>query len=131
MEEKFDTYAYFWVSDFDCEAVEITNQMGLEPTEVILKGDVVKGDRLWKRSIWEFHSSLPRTEAFQDAHLSNLMCELLPRVQEIKKLSLRYATGISCVGYYTNVNSGFHMTADLVQQCGQLGLSIDFDLYTY
>lgn len=129
MEEVFETYAYFWISDFDCAPTEITKEIGLEPTCVVLKGEPLSNGRSRNRSFWEFHSSLPRTEEFQDAHLSNLMVELLPRVQSIKAIGLRYASGINCVGYYKNVNFGFHMNAELMQQCAQLGVDVDFDLY--
>ena len=129
MEEIYETYAYFWVADFNCEPTEITDTIGLEPTRVVLKGEPLKNGKTRRRSFWEFHSSLPRSEAFQDAHLTNLMAELLPRVGSITEVGSRYAIGIDCVGYYTNVNPSFHMSAELIQQCAKLGVSIDFDLY--
>jgi hypothetical protein len=127
--ELYDTYAYFWVADFDCEQTEITEKIGLEPTRVVLEGELLKTGRPRRRSLWEFHSSLPRTETFQDKHLEDLMGQLLPKELSIKEISMRFNTGISCVGYYQNVNFGFHMSAELLQQCAQLGLSVDFDLY--
>ena len=129
MRDDYETYAYFWVADFDCKPEDITDSLRLEPTKVTLKGEPLTNGRSRRRSHWEYHSTLPRSEMFQDAHLSNLMVELLPRVNNIKKISTRYEIGISCVGYYTNVNPGFHMNIDLINQCAQLGVSIDFDLY--
>jgi hypothetical protein len=129
MEEKYDTYAYFWVADFNCEPSKITAVIGLEPTRVVLKGESLTNGKTRQRSFWEFHSSLPRSESVQDAHLSNLMKALIPNAREIRELGLIYPTGINCVGYYSNVNPGFHMKKDLIQQCAQLELSIDFDLY--
>jgi len=129
MRENYDTYAYFWVSEFDCKPEEISKLLGLEPTIVKLKGEPFTHGRLRRRSSWEYHSTLPRSEIFQDKHLSNLMVELLPRVTKIKDIGNRHSIGISCVGYYTNVNPGFHMSKELINQCAQLGVSIDFDLY--
>lgn len=129
MEEIYNTYAYFWVADFDCAPADITQAIGLKPTNVVLKGEPLKNGKLRQRSFWELHSSLPRSEVFQDAHLTNLMSKLLPKVEAITKVGSRYVVGINCVGYYTNVNPGFHMSAELIKQCAQLGVSIDFDLY--
>ena len=130
MEESNETYAYFWVADFECTPEEITNIIGLKPSRVVLKGEPLNNGRVRKRSFWEFHSTLPITEVFQDAHLSNLMGPLLRKRDEINKIGSRFEVGISCVGYYTNVNPGFHMSAKLIKQCAELGVSIDFDLYT-
>lgn len=129
MEETFDTYAYFWVTNFDCNPLEITKAIGFEPTQVLLKGESLKNGRSRQHSFWEFHSSLPRTEPFQDAHLSNLLENLLSKRQQIKEIASKHTVGINCVGYYTNVNPGFHMSAELINQCAMLGVSIDFDLY--
>ena len=44
-------------------------------------------------------------------------------------LDSKYDIGINCVSFYTNVNPGFYMSADLIRAYADLGLSIDFDLY--
>ena len=131
MEEKYDTYAYFYVADFECEPDEITHQMGITPTEVTLKGQLLKNGNTRKRSFWKFHSSLPRSEPYQDEHLSNLLPKLLPKKSVIDKLGEQYKVGINCVGFYTNTNSGFHLSAELISACAKLGVSVDFDLYNF
>lgn len=129
--EKYDTYAYFWVENFDCSIQEINSILELEPTSFHLKGDLIseKTNRTRKRNSWSFQSSLPRSEPFQDAHLENLLVTLKQRKSTIELLNSKYDVGISCVGYYTNVNPGFHLSADLIKAYAELGLSIDFDLY--
>ena len=122
--EVYDTYAYFWVEGFECPIKEISSILELEPTSFHLKGDLIseKSSRTRNRSAWEFQSSLPRSEPFQDAHLENLLVVLKDKRNAVALLDSKYDICINCVGFYTNVNPGFHMSA-------YLGLSIDFDLY--
>lgn len=129
IEEKYETYAYFWVSDFECESSEISKALKLLPSEVHLKGEPLSNNRVRKRSFWELHSTLPRTEIYQDEHISNLIDVLMPRKKEIVNLHLKYSLGINCVGYYTKVNPGFNFSAELIKSCAQLGIGVDFDLY--
>ncbi|MBW8186720.1 DUF4279 domain-containing protein [Shewanella nanhaiensis] len=129
--EEFDTYAYFWVEGFECSIDEISSILKLQPTDFHLKGDLIseRHMRLRKRSSWKYKSTLPRSEPFQDAHLENLLIVLKDRKEAIAQLNKDYDVGINCVGYYTNVNPGFHMSANLIKSYAELGLSIDFDLY--
>jgi len=133
MEEKLETYAYFYVSDFDCEPNEISKILELEPTEVFVKGELLneKRDRRRLRSEWIYKSTLPLSEAFQDAHLENLINKLYKKKSKILELKSRYTIGINCVGTYINVNAGFNLSAELLLSCANLGVSIDFDLYTF
>jgi hypothetical protein len=131
MEQEFDTYAYFWVSDFECDPEEISILLDLKPQRTFRKGDLINanGKAKIKNSFWQFASSLPRTEASQDAHISNLIEVMLQRKDVIIQLQDKYEVGINCVGYYHDSNPGFHMDADLIKSCAALGVSIDFDLY--
>jgi hypothetical protein len=133
MQEKINTYAYFWVSDFDCNPDEITKLLNIEPSAITIKGELINSQngRTRIRSTWEFRSRLPNTEPFQDAHIENLLSALTDKAEAIEKLQSNFSTGISCVGYYDNTNSGFHLSSDLIKRCAALNLSIDFDLYNY
>jgi len=132
MEEEYDTYAYFWVNDFDCDPEEISKFLRLEPHEAFQKGDLIseKSARTRSFSSWTYRSSLPRSEPSQDEHIANLIEVMLSRKNILLELNSKYEVGINCVGYYTNVNPGFHMSADLIKSCADLGISIDFDLYS-
>ena len=132
MKEEYDTYAYFWVSDFDCEPEEISSILGLQPTRILKKGALISEKSTKRRNFnsWEYNSILPRTEVFQDSHIKNILEVIYQKKHEILKLGTEYEVGINCVGYYSNVNPGFHISAELITQCAELNLSIDFDLYT-
>ena len=131
--EKYETYAYYWVDGFDCDHTKISEILDLEPSEIRLKGQASTPvlTRRVKENSWMYHSSLPRNEPYQDAHLENLLSTLLLRKRQILSLNEKYKSGINCVGYYTNTNAGFHMSKKLINDCASLNLDIDFDLYNY
>ena len=130
MTEKFETYAYFWINGAFTTS-EITDIIGLFPTEVHEKGDAKKyrPAKAWEESWWKFHSPLRRDEIFIDAHISALLELLESKKDVIEKLQSKYETGISCVGYYTDAHPGFHMNEKMIQSLANLKLSVDFDLY--
>lgn len=127
----FDTYAYFFVSNFAGSAQEISDLLQLEPSCTWLKGELNSRGRPQAFSRWEFHSPLPRTEVHQDRHLQALLDVLEPRRDRILEAVASFDCGLQCVGYYTDENPGFHMDAKLVSSLAALGLSVDFDLYCY
>jgi len=130
MTEKYETYAYFWISG-EFATSDMTVAMSLTPTETNEKGDPRKyrPGKTWEESTWKLHSPLPRDEVFLDAHISALLELLKSKKDIIEKLQSSYETGINCVGYYTAANPGFHLSAEVIQQLAELSLSVDFDLY--
>jgi hypothetical protein len=133
MTEKYDTYAYFWVEGFICNPKDIDSVMTLEASESYAKGDFISpnSDKRRRQGSWKYMSSLPRTEPCQDSHIANLIEVLSSRQEAIEILQEKYELGINCVGYYTEVNPSFHLSAELIKACGELNLSIGFDLYTF
>ncbi|NHC08724.1 DUF4279 domain-containing protein [Pseudomonas stutzeri] len=125
----FDTYAYFYVRDFEGKAEQVTDLLKLTPTRTWMKGELGPANRPRKFSNWELQSSLPRTEAFQDRHLVTLLEALEGRREQILEAVSKYKCGLQGVGYYTNENPGFHMDSQLISRIAALGLSVDFDLY--
>jgi hypothetical protein len=125
----FNTYAYFYVREFDGEAERVTELLQLTPTRTWKKGEPGPGNRPRKFSTWELHSSLPRTEIFQDSHLAVLLEVLEGRREQVLQLASKYKCGLQGVGYYRNENPGFHMDSQLISRIAAFGLSVDFDLY--
>jgi hypothetical protein len=129
--QEYKTYAYFSVKGFDCDYTEITKVMGIEPSRAHNKGSSHSKTPQIKRktSVWALYSSKPETEVFLDSHIESVLHLIEPKRERIKELASKYYVGIQCVGYYTNANPGFHMSAELIQRVAALGLWMDFDLY--
>ncbi len=125
---KDKVYAYFWITDFDCDFSEISRLLDLQPSRAGNKGEKVRtGTR--EHGFWELHSPLPRSDLLIDRHLGTLLGMIEPRREILGRLrNLGYTVGVNCVGYFTG-NPGFHLSADLITRCASLSLSLDFDLY--
>ena len=128
---SFDTYAYFFVREFDGDPEQISDLLGLVPTRTWQRGELGVGGRQREFNNWELHSPLPRTEIFQDSHLAALLDILESERERVLSVISKFECGLQGVGYYTNENPGVHMSADLISRTAAFGLSIDFDLYCH
>ncbi len=131
MREQYQTYAYFLITNFDCDPKDISDSLGLIPDRVYQKNDLIRenGTARWKHSGWELRSSLPESTTCQDMHIENLLNVIYPKKRELLALSDECEFYINCVGYYYGANPGFHLSSDIIKSCADLGVSIDFDLY--
>jgi hypothetical protein len=125
----YETYAYFWVSNFDCPPEDIGLRLGLVPTESWTKGDQWLPNKDRTYNCWQLCSPLPRDEVFLDRHLEALLKLIESKEDIIDKLSQEFQCGINCVGYYYEEHPGFHLSAELIARLAKIGLDVDFDLY--
>lgn len=133
---RYETYAYFYVANFEGDASAITRKLELEPTRTWHKGDsylpfktsdFVKTETY---SNWEIHSPLERSEIFLDAHIEAVLDLIEPKREQILQFQAQgYDIGINCVGYYHCANPGFHMSAKLLSRLASFSFDVDLDLY--
>ena len=127
---RYDTYAYFYVFDFEGEASEISRKLELEPTETWLKGDAWLPNKPRPHSNWEIHSPVDRSEIFLDTHIKAVLDIIEPKRLKIFELREQGGDiGINCVGYYYSEHPGFHLSAELLSRLAAFSLDVDFDLY--
>lgn len=129
--ERRDTYAYFWVRGFDCPPEAISERLGILPSEVTLKGELLRGGRVRETSYWSVLSPLARGNEFLDSHIDALLEILEPVAVKIRAIQNEYEVGINCVGYFYSSNPGFHLSREVIGRLSALKLSVDFDLYSY
>ena len=131
MSETRDTYAYFFVRDFDCDFSHITTLIGMAPTEAYNRGELLPCGRARKINTWKIHSPLPKETEIISEHIETLLPVIEAKSKSICKLAGEFHIGLQCVGRYTNAHPGFHISTDTIQRVARLGLSIDFDLYCF
>jgi hypothetical protein len=56
LNERSDTYAYFWVEGLKGSIDEFIERIGVSPTDVSLKDSLLAGDRVQKESVWRVFS---------------------------------------------------------------------------
>ena len=126
----FQTYAYFYILDFEGDPLEISRKLELAPTKTWLKGDEWLPNKPRENNHWEIHSPIDRSEMFLDTHIEAVLNIIEPQRSQI--LSLRKQgceIGINCVGYYYSENPGFHLSAELLSRLATFSMDVDFDLY--
>ena len=64
-----------------------------------------------------------------DEHIEALLPLLERHTSAVRELGERYKTYLVCVGYYHESSSGFFLSKEVIVRIGNLGLSLDFDLY--
>ena len=130
MEEIYETYAYFYVSGFEFDYLEITKKLEINPTKAWNKGEEWLPTKERKFSSWEIHSSLSRSEIFLNTHIESVLDIIEPKVLEILELKNQGCDlGINCVGYYRNAHPGFNLSAKIISRPALFSIDIDFDLY--
>ena len=123
-------YAYFRIVGEELPINEITELLGVNPTESWNKGEPGEYNSCRPDSAWCLHSPLPQSNANLERHIESLLSLLEPRTAQIKELGERYETYLVCVGYYDSLSSpGLFLPRGLVASIASMGLAIDADLY--
>lgn len=122
------------VRNFECLPGEITNLLGIEPTEILKKGEFrIVGKKkprkmLNKVSYWELASKLPVNESIEN-HLESLLNVIKPYRQNFIKVAEKYSLEFICVSYYYEANPGVSLENKLLREIAELKAKLYFDIY--
>jgi Domain of unknown function (DUF4279) len=126
-----NTYAYFFVNDFECSPDDIGRILELEASKSWEKGDPIANTKYGrrKRSSWRLES-----ERITDENSSASCIEGLLRILEIRKENLsllpnKTELGLTCVITTDSVNFCISLDRQLLARVVELGLKIDFDIF--
>lgn len=115
------------VSDYDCPAEDITEAIGLSPTEVIKKGSVRHADPkgiqppvLHDQNVWILKSDLS-LDADPEEHIASLLNRIQENAPDVIKLSV--------YGIAHDEHVGLHLEKQVILKIAELGISFDFDVY--
>lgn len=103
--QKDDLKTEFLILDFDCNPEEISETLGIKPTEVIRKGDVKRADPsginppiLYKRNAWVLRLDTAKDESIQE-HINNALEILRPKAKVVTNIASRYPGELSIFGF--------------------------------
>ena len=124
-------YAYFRATgSFD--PVQVTNEIGLKPTEQWKVGDPfeVRGNKLNRRgSSWKIDSGLRDTESLEN-HIEELLRILRPKRDGILRTSTFAKVQIVCVGFYYQSFS-WQPNFEHQKEITAMGIGFWFDTYSH
>jgi len=126
------TYAYFYVTGFNCSPDEVSVVLGFEPTGTWVKGEKwgPKNIRERKKSTWIYKTNKSDNDPYSNVHFKELL-EKLERIKDrLERLPEGCDIGITYVPtcYYPNI--AVILDNELLLKIAGLGLSIDFDIYS-
>ena len=136
MKDKHEIILYLRIMEFDCDPDEITSALGVMPSKVWRKGELMNdySPRIYKRNGWRIDSGVDRYRDFND-HLQALFDIIEPNVEAFKAVCSQYYTDLSCAVYmyHSEEESSIpwiHFDKRATRILGMIGAEIDFDMYT-
>ena len=108
---------------------QITERMGINPTESSLEGDLVKGTQMVRKcSRWMLRSRLDTTGT-PEQHVSDVLAQLDAKKEEFRQLSAELGGVMELVGYFHADYPGLTFEREVVARLSEYSLSVDCDFY--
>ena len=120
-------YAYFHVSgSFDPD--EITQDLGVTPTETAREGGVGRYSKKRPCSLWALHSRLERNAPLED-QVKDVLDQLDANKPAFEKLSRDLGGTMQLVGYFQECSPGLGLDVEIVRRMASYELTLDCDFY--
>lgn len=124
-----------WITGFDYSPNEITKKLGVEPTEIQIKGEYKtfgKGKRTIKRLIkenaWILKSPLSH-RVNPDKHLEFILSKIRSNKDEFIAMFNENEAEISFGIYWGYCNPGITLDTKILQELAALNIEVGFDMY--
>lgn len=129
MEYDEEVYAYFFITDYECNHNEITDLLKINPNKIECKGEISSSGRQRKENYWIIDSKSLKNEIYIHNHIKYVIDIIYNKKNIIYDLSKKYYCGINCVGKYYPPTFGMHLDVDLIKKIYELNVPVDFDIY--
>ena len=129
MPEPNECFAYFTIVGDDLNPEEITEALGITPTDSWKKGDLNPRNR-YKRKFgrWSLYSRLVRSEELE-SHIADVLTQLDQNPDAFRKISEAYGGRLQLVGCFHSYFPGLYYSPEIVQSLAQYRLEVDHDFY--
>lgn len=125
-----EQYAYFSLIDFSEDPLELTDIIGIEPTEYWRKGDIDPQslrEHLFSR--WSLYSRLPSSNEDIEAHIIDVLNQLDAQREAIREVTTINDAVMQLVGYFHIYYPGLSLSAEVVERLAYYHLRLDCDFY--
>lgn len=131
-----DTKVSFEIYGFDFSPQEISNQIGIEPTESWVKGDLKRSGPIGKtqatikikENVWSLTSELGANESLEN-HLKHLLIKLLPHKNSLQELTQKYNTQFRSTLLYKDFDPYINLDKKILRDITDLNASLKLDFY--
>ncbi len=128
---KNEICAYFSLNGFACEPDEITQMIGLTPTDTWKAGDLRgRSIRRHETSGWRLRSRLDEP-LWIERHVQDVIAQLTPKWPDVVHLCLQYQAMINCVCSIYDASPVIHFGRETIKRVAELNAWIDVDYYDF
>lgn len=126
--------AWFLIRGFEFHPRELTKQIGIEPTDIKVKGEYrivnpkTSHKMLNKENLWILYSSLPHNVPIEQ-HIEHLLNKIRPSKQNFIRIAKQYSLEFTCAIYYYEANPGINLTNKILREIAELGIELGLDIY--
>ena len=129
-----ETYATFHIVHDDLDPDAGSQQLELQPTEAIRKGDVrnpkARRPYIYKRGGWRFRTESVVQSRDIRRHVDWLLDQLEPSSAQLKRLQAEgYEMEVFCYWVCAGEHGGPRLSPSQMRRLADLGIEIGFDIY--
>lgn len=131
-EREFDIIAKLVITNFDCSPAEITQIIGIHPTQTWLKGEpfLPEAKNVQKSNGWILQSPINPFNSTVDIQVKAIMKIIAPQAEAFANLLSGAYAELGCVIYtYCPHYPAVGFSKDTIKTLAKIGGSINIELY--
>ena len=112
------------------DPIAISRELGLEPSQIAIKGEPAPGGREWRSSMWAYDGGEKRSEwnSLEDG-INYLLEKLSPRRTAIARYESIAELVWWCGHFQSSLDGGPMLSPELLKRLGDFGASLYIDNY--
>jgi hypothetical protein len=110
----------------------VTAELGIEPTQIRIKGQPRSGSSIWHESMWEYEvkaSDEEREWHSLEQGLQSLLSMFASRQPTLRKYQQRFKVSVFCGHFTSSFNGGPTLSPSLLEKLGEFGAELFLDTY--
>lgn len=128
-ESNDEIFVCLSIFSYDINPDEISSVIGMIPDKSRYKGNVIRGDVVYKENMWEIYSTTKDTVRL-DTHVQSIITRIQPFRGNFKNLD-KCNIWLSCAIYVKDGPSSpsIHFDAETISFLSEINAEIDIDIY--
>jgi len=120
------------ISSTALDAAQVTNELGLTPTQTRKAGERRSAHEIFGKALWELEV-FPEGRTDWDsleAGLTALLKLFVPQTKALQEYRKKHEVFIWCGHFSSSFDGGPHLSAEILRALGEFGLPLWFDAYS-
>ena len=119
----------FGIYDLESSPDEITELLGIEPSETFIKGcGYGKHERIAKENAWLIET-IAEGDQIEDEKLAKLLHYVIPAIKKLRQAMPSHSTQLGIVINTDEANPGLHINKENMHLLNSVSATLDIDIY--